>query len=96
MGSLTPLLHTLELPDQPMVCLGRAGASCSHRRPRRRPTRPPLSPQDVDFHPTELLVASGVIDGHLEVHSFSREAHERRHKLRVRRRGRGGGGGGGA
>ena len=41
--------------------------------------------QDVDIHPTELLLASGVIDGHLVLHSFSMESTEQRHKVKVRR-----------
>jgi hypothetical protein len=61
--------------------------------------------QDVDIHPTERLLASGVIDGHLVLHSFSMESTEQRHKVKVRRHelvlaavsdsGAGGGSGGG-
>lgn len=41
-------------------------------------------PQDCDLHPTEGLLASGVIDGHVALHSFSKEAPPQlRHKLKV-------------
>lgn len=58
------------------------------RRCRRLTTAcPPPAPlsQDVDFHPTERLLATGVIDGHLVLHSFSKEAKEQRHKVKASR-----------
>ncbi|KAL4447647.1 hypothetical protein ABPG75_004866 [Micractinium tetrahymenae] len=41
-------------------------------------------PMDCDLHPTEGLLASGVIDGHLALHSFGKEAAPQlRHKLKA-------------
>lgn len=67
--------------------------SCRHRTAAtlRRSLPPACSAallQDVDFHPSEGLLACGIIDGHLVLHGFSREAVEQRHKVKVRRGGR--------
>lgn len=46
----------------------------------------PSAPQDVDFHPGQSLLATGVIDGHLVLHGFSKADNEQRHKVKVRAR----------
>lgn len=39
--------------------------------------------QDVDFHPTRQLLAAGLIDGRLLVHSFSSDAAQRVHRIKA-------------
>ena len=58
------------------VRLARKTADPSLRRP----------PQDVDIHPGQSLLATGVIDGHLVLHGFTKADSEQRHKVKVRRR----------
>lgn len=56
------------------------------RPPRRRfstPDCPLPPPQDVDFHPTQRLLATGVIDGHLLLHAFDAAAATARHRLKA-------------
>jgi hypothetical protein len=42
-----------------------------------------LGLQDVDIHPTQRLLASGVIDGHLVLHDFTDGSLKQRHKVKV-------------
>lgn len=59
-----------------------AAATCSAHR--CLPTHPcAVTPQDVDFHPSQCLLATGVIDGHLVLHSFDRQAAQQRHKVKA-------------
>lgn len=37
--------------------------------------------QDVDFHPTEPLLATSLITGHLYIHNYTKEATEQKHSL---------------
>jgi WD40 repeat protein len=39
--------------------------------------------QDIDFHPTQHLLATGLIDGRLLLHAVSRAAAEQRHALKA-------------
>lgn len=47
----------------------------------------PCAPQDVDIHPGQSLLATGVIDGHLVLHGFSKAESEQKHKVKVRGQG---------
>jgi WD40 repeat protein len=85
------LLHTVSLDDQPMAS---AAACC--RRCYQIDTSPCfdyfaytnlVSPaccvQDVDLHPTQRLLASGVIDGHAVLHDFTDGSATQRHRVKV-------------
>ena len=53
--------------------------------PRQLPTAAGATAavQDVDIHPSERVLASGVIDGHLVLHDFTKHSQEQRHKLKA-------------
>lgn len=40
-------------------------------------------PMDVDIHPGQSLLATGVIDGHLVLHGFSKAESEQKHKVKA-------------
>lgn len=82
-------LHQVPFGDQPMVGACRApprpciALRCTTGLATLARPCSALPAQDVDFHPTQSLLATGLIDGHLLVHSYSAEAAAERSSMKA-------------